>query len=242
MKGYGQHCPMARAAEIFAQRWTPIIVRNLMMGCTTFTEILEGAPGLSRTLLVRRLRELERYGVIERRAAGRGSTYHLSASGRELADVCLALSEWGARWLEVAPEHLDAHMVLWSISRQVNATALPNPRIVVRVDLTDVRALNRFWLVLDRQEREVCIKPPGFPEDLVITTDTRWLVKWDLGWASLGEALRSGQFRIEGPPAQVRAFPRWGWQSRYAAISPKIERPFLGEAVSGGEPVLAASR
>jgi DNA-binding HxlR family transcriptional regulator len=207
MKGYGQHCPIARGAEIFAERWTPIIVRNLMMGCTTFTEILAGAPGLSRTLLVRRLRQLERYGVIERRATGRGSTYHLSASGEELADVCVALGNWGARWLEVAPEHLDAHLVLWSISRQIDPAALPAPRIVVRVDLTDVKAANRFWLVVDQHEREVCVKHPGFPEDLVVTTDTRWLTKWQLGWVSMGQALRSGHFRVDGPPALVRAFP-----------------------------------
>src|SRR4029453_11217543 len=65
VRTYGQYCPIARGAEIFAERWTPLIVRNLYLGCGTFSEILEGAPGLSRTLLVQRLDQLERLGIVE---------------------------------------------------------------------------------------------------------------------------------------------------------------------------------
>ena len=67
---------IARAAEIFAERWTPLIVRNLYLGCGNFNEILEGAPGLSRTLLSQRLKQLERLGVVESspKPDGRGTT------------------------------------------------------------------------------------------------------------------------------------------------------------------------
>ena len=106
MKDYQQYCPIARGAEIFAERWTPLIIRNLFLGCATFTEIREGAPGIPKTVLSERLAGLARHGVVERRPnpAGRGSTYHLTPSGQELVEVCFALGDWGAKWLDVAPE------------------------------------------------------------------------------------------------------------------------------------------
>ena len=105
MRTYGQYCPIARGAEVFAERWTPLIVRNLYLGCATFGEILEGAPGLPRTMLSQQLKQLERLGVVEStpKPGGRGRTYKLTPSGRELYRVCESLGEWGARWLEIAP-------------------------------------------------------------------------------------------------------------------------------------------
>src|SRR5262245_31450231 len=115
VKGYGQYCPITRASEILATRWTPVIVRNLVLGCETFSEIAEGAPGLPRSVLSDRLRMLERYGLVERTPARR---YRLTSAGEELEDVLLAMGNWGARWLELsAPEDLDAHVVLWSMCR-----------------------------------------------------------------------------------------------------------------------------
>ncbi len=55
MKSYGQYCPIARTSELFAERWTPIIVRNLGAGCRTFTQLREGAPGIPKALLAERL-------------------------------------------------------------------------------------------------------------------------------------------------------------------------------------------
>lgn len=218
---YGQYCPIARGAEIFAERWTPLIVRNMFLGCRTFSEILAGAPGMSKTLLTERLRSLERYGVIERQPAtrGRGWTYHLTGSGAELVDVCVALGSWGARWLEVAPEHLDPHVVLWAISRLAADAELPQPRLVVRFDLTDVPAPNRYWLLLDRGHTEVCIKHPGHSEDLVVTTSVEWLTKWHMGWISLASAQRRALITVDGPSRLVRVLGTLG-RSKFAAVRP----------------------
>jgi DNA-binding HxlR family transcriptional regulator len=116
MRTYGQYCPIARASEIFAERWTPVIVRNLLIGCRTYTEISAGAPGLSRSLLTQRLRQLERAGIVEiqPKAKGRGVTYHLTEAGRDLWDVMMALRTWGERWLEVGDEHTNPSLVLWA--------------------------------------------------------------------------------------------------------------------------------
>ena len=106
---YGQDRPIARGAEIFAERWTPLIIRNLYLGCGSFNEILEGAPGLSRTLLSQRLKQLERLGVVKStpKLDGHGHHYELTSAGHDLFTVCQSLGEWGARWLEIAPENLD---------------------------------------------------------------------------------------------------------------------------------------
>ena len=114
MRTYGQYCPIARGAEIFAERWTPIIMRNILMGCETFTEIQRGAPGIPRSLLTQRLALLERQGIVERwpNDNGRGARYLPTDAGRGLANVCFALGEWGARWLDVAPDHLDPYVAL----------------------------------------------------------------------------------------------------------------------------------
>jgi DNA-binding HxlR family transcriptional regulator len=218
---YRQYCPIARGAEIFAERWTPLIIRYLHLGCRTFTEILDGAPGMSKTLLTDRLRALERYGVLERqpRTVGRGSTYHLTPAGAELVDVCKALGAWGARWLEVAPEHLGPHVVLWGMSRLADLSAVPSPRMVVRFDITDVERQNRYWMLLDPAHAEVCQVHPGHHEDLVVTTTSEWLAKWHMGWISLPTARRRGLIEVDGPPRLVRVLSTLG-RSDFRDITP----------------------
>src|SRR5215218_442219 len=167
MRSYGQYCPIALAAEIFAQRWTPIIIRNLNLGCVHFGDILDGAPGLPRSVLAQRLRALERDGVVSRTTSGRGICYALTEMGDELNDVCLALGVWGARWREAQPADEDPYLSLWIMSRLIDPDSLPRPRTVVRFDLRGApRATpSRFWLLLDPTGNEVCVESPGFPED-----------------------------------------------------------------------------
>ncbi|HEX6682077.1 MAG TPA: helix-turn-helix domain-containing protein [Candidatus Limnocylindrales bacterium] len=221
MNSYRQYCPIARGAEIFAERWTPLIIRNLYMGCRTFTEILEGAPGMSKTLLTERLRAMERYEVVERRqrTSGRGHTYHLTQAGTELVDVCFALGNWGARWLEIAPEHLGPHVVLWSMSRLADLSTLPQPHVVVRFDLTDQKRQNRYWMLLETTHAEVCMTYPGHPEDLIVTTTSEWLAKWHMGWISLRAAQNRKVIDVAGPPRLVRVLATLG-RSKFADVRP----------------------
>lgn len=211
MRTYQQYCPIARGAEIFATRWTPIIVRNLLVGCRTFNEISAGAPGISRSLLSERLRQLERYGIVRRTTprGERGPVYELTDAGRDLAAVCDALGEWGARWIDLGPQHLDPYFALWSLCREIDREALPDKRMTVRFDFHGVRAHERrFWVVLQRPEAEVCVNHPGFDEDLIVRTDPRALVSWRLGDVALGTAMRSGVIEIEGPPKKIRKLQR----------------------------------
>jgi DNA-binding HxlR family transcriptional regulator len=218
VKGYGQYCPIARAAEILATRWTPVIVRNLVLGCESFSEIAEGAPGIPRSVLTERLRMLERYGLVER-TPRRG--YRLTSAGAELEPVLDAMGVWGSRWLEVAPEDLDAHVVLWSMCRLMQTNEqLPDRRVVIRFDLRDGKHPH-FWVVLERPEAEVCVKPPGFDVELVVDTDSHWLAMWHMGRIPLGAAMRRGFIRVEGPRSLKTDLATWGL-SRFAGVAPAV--------------------
>jgi DNA-binding HxlR family transcriptional regulator len=220
VKAYGQYCPIARGSEIFAERWTPLIVRNLHLGCESFSEILVGAPGLSRTLLAQRLKQLERLGIVEvtPKAQGRGHLYRLTPAGDDLYNVCEALGEWGARWLEIAPENLDPFVALWSMCNALRRDRLPARRVVIRLDFTGFRLRERYWLLLEHGEPEICRTFPGPDEDLYITADAEAFVKWHAGQLSWGEATRDSRIRLDGPSWLVRAFPTWNARSTFAHI------------------------
>ncbi len=220
MDGYGQFCPIALGAEVFAERWTPIILRNLMVGCERFGEILAGAPGLPRSVLSTRLRRLERDGVVQRTVRAGAPCYRLTACGAELTQVCLALGAWGARWREVRPEHRDPYLAVWTLSTLVEPDALPRPRVVVRFDVRPHPVPNRFWLVVGPGEREVCVHDPGFGDDAVVACDPATLVGWISGRLSVGHAQRAGAMTIVGPPWTVRMLAGWGRLSPFAGVVP----------------------
>jgi DNA-binding HxlR family transcriptional regulator len=229
MRSYGQYCPIARGAEIFAERWTPVIIRNLYLGCESFTEIHEGAPGLSRTLLSQRLKQLEQLGVVRSspKPGGRGRLYALTRSGQDLFEVCASLGEWGARWLEIAPEHLDPFVALWSMCNAIRRERLPDRRVVIRFDFAGRRRPEHYWLLIEHGDTEICRTYPGLDEDLLIDAEAEAFVKWHAGQLSWAEATRSGRIQLHGPASLVRAFPTWNARSMFAHV-----RPVPSEAIS----------
>ena len=198
MKTYGQYCPVARALEVVGDRWSLLIVRDLLLRNRGFNELERGLPGISRSLLAQRLRLLERGGVVGRELGsdGRARAYLLTSAGRELAPM------------------IDAAWLLTSMLRRRRPEELPAHRIVIEFRL---RAGRRpmVWLVLDGPSHsEVCLKDPGFPADLVVSAETRAFFRVWLGRLPRGEAERRGLFRIDGARELVRAFPEWfDWPS-----------------------------
>jgi DNA-binding HxlR family transcriptional regulator len=213
MRTYGQFCPIARGSEILAERWTPIILRNLLLGCRTFNEIAAGAPGLSRALLARRLRELERAGVLEIRAKpnGRGSVYEPTPAGRDLAGVLESIGGWAQRWTELTGDHADPDAVLWSWTQTfLRRDLLPDRRVVVRFEFPRDPRRVRLWLLAEGGKAEVCRFDPGFGDDLMVTVDDSLaFARWHLGQVSWAAALRSGAVTVTGSRALGRALPTW---------------------------------
>ena len=216
VRGYGQYCPIARSSEVLAERWTPIIVRNLLNGCRTFSEIRQGAPGIPTALLSQRLETLERAGVLIRQPAqsGRGFRYELTPMGQELRAVFDAMGQWGAKWLEIEPSHLDAGYVLWATSKLVDPDLIPAGTTVLRFDLTD--APDRYWIVLRRPQSELCTRPSGYVEDLVCTTSASCLVDLHLRRTTYSTAVRAGRLTLSGPPTLTRNFATWFRASPFA--------------------------
>lgn len=226
MKGYGQFCPVAVAAEIFAERWTPLILRELFSGSRRFGEIRSGMPLISRTLLSQRLRELEDAGVVVSAplAGGRGREYRLTPAGEEFREVVERLGAWGQRHAprQFAPENLDPALLLWAMHRRIDLSRLPKPRVVVRFELRGVPArcvqLRVAWLVLERAGVDVCMRDPGFEVDLVLRADIGALARVWAGHLEWAEAVRAGSITLAGPRALVHAFPRWLLLSHFACV------------------------
>ncbi|MFF4229708.1 winged helix-turn-helix transcriptional regulator [Streptomyces sp. NPDC001820] len=217
---YYQFCPVAKAMELLDERWTLLIVRELMEGTEHFNELRRGVPRMSPTLLSKRLQQLMRAGVVERRPKDRQVRYVLTPAGQELRPVVEALSIWGIRWIgELGDEDLDPKLLLWDMHRRIDHDAVPEGRTVVRFMFSDVATRTReWWLVITAAEADVCDLDPGFEVAVTVSASLRHMVEiWrgDLGWS---DALRSGALAVQGPEPLRRAVPDWFTLPPFAAV------------------------
>ena len=211
VRGYGQYCPVAKAAEVLGERWTLLIVRDLITGAHRFTDLQRGLPGISRTLLAERLRRLERDGLVERRMSASGrDEYWLTPVGTDLTPAVIAVGDWAVRNFGRDPrkDELDPDVLLLWIERNAKRDAFPDGRFVARFDLRAARR-PRAWLVVEDHVPSICYDDPGFDVDIAIDVDMRTLHLVVAGRLSIAAAMRSGAMSLEGPPVQRRAFPRW---------------------------------
>lgn len=219
MKGYGQFCPVAKAAEIFAERWTPILLRDLLKGPRRFSELHAGAPRMSQSVLAQRLKSLERQGIVARRPnpVGKGSEYFLTAAGEEFGEAVERLGEWGMRHSidKLRPDDLDPGFLMWAIEGHMHLDALPERRVVVQVDFRG-RPNEHWWLVLERPNVELCQEDHGFEPDVFVLADLRAMTEVYLGRRRLTQAVEAGLVEIDGPRWLVRAFPTWIGVSTFA--------------------------
>ena len=223
--GFGQFCPVAVACEVFAERWTPIILRELFSGSHRFNEIHRCIPLISRALLARRLRELEAAGVIAsaEREKGQGREYHLTESGQEFRAAIEALGNWGQRWtIRIQPQNLDAGLLMWNMRRRIAVDRLPERRVVAYFNYTGFPAAYRgprkFWLTLERTGCDLCLSDPGFEVEVYVDADIAAMAKVWLGDASFSEMVKAKKIRVTGMPAMVRQFPSWLLLSHFAAV------------------------
>jgi DNA-binding HxlR family transcriptional regulator len=220
MKGYGQFCSFARALDLLGERWTLLVVRELLCGSRRFGEIRRGIPRISRTMLSARLRQLADAGVIERIEGG--TAYTLTPAGQELAGAVRELGTWGQRWLprSLPRDELDADALLWDMHRRVRRDRLPSTPVVMRIELTDVRGRSgeRFMLLRD-SEVSLCDHNPGFAEELHVRGSLRTLTGWWRGDLSLAEARAAGMV-VDGRRDRVRAFPAWFERYLFAEVAP----------------------
>ncbi|MFI6223942.1 winged helix-turn-helix transcriptional regulator [Nocardia salmonicida] len=201
--GYGQYCPISRALDVLGERWSLLILRDLYVGTTRFNDLARGLPGLSRSLLAKRLRQFERAGLIEKL----GTEHLLTEAGSQLEPILFGLGEWGARWTfgEPQEEELDAALLVWWMHTRLDTSMLPGLRQVLHVRFTD--DIRRFWIVVEAAVASVCETDPGYPVDVTINADVAGLYEVWLGRMPLTHAQHTGRIRFTGPPAITRRMP-----------------------------------
>lgn len=202
--GYGQYCPISRAVEVLGERWSLLIVRDLLCGTTRFNELARGLPGLSRSLLAKRLRQLELAGVIEHL----DGQYLLTEAGNDLRPVVFGLGEWGSRWQFGDPREseLDPELLLWWVHDRLDFSLLPDRRFVLQFRFTDERRL--FWIVKDASGPSLCTHDPGFDVDVIVEAGLAVMYRVWLGDVDLRAALKDGSVTFTGATALVRRMPK----------------------------------
>lgn len=238
MRGYGQFCPVAQALEILGERWTLLVVRELLCGSRRFNDLLRGVPLMPRTMLANRLRTLEAAGIV----VHRGADYLLTDAGEELRPLVLGLGAWGQRWAQrtIDEDDLDASLLMWDLHRRLDPEHLPRERTVVHFELSSPRrGLQRYWLRIEDRQSEVCLTNPGFTVDLVVEADLRSFAEVWIGRASLAAALRAGRIVLAGPPRLKKAFPRWLLRSAFAGTPPVRRAPRVQRQASSSSSAIA---
>ncbi|HMJ15601.1 MAG TPA: helix-turn-helix domain-containing protein [Polyangiaceae bacterium] len=212
MKSYGQFCPVAQALEVVGERWTLLVIRELLSGSRRFGEILNGVRRIPRSVLANRLEQLERAGLIRREIGALGPEYEPTDAARALEEVVMGLGLWARRWAHrnIRDDELDPTLLLWDMQRRIDAKAAPEKLVVVRFDfLESGKGYLRYWLKIDHGRGEVCMKNPGLEETLVVQTRQRVLTEVWMGYRDFSSVIRSGELTIEGPSALARALPSW---------------------------------
>ncbi|HEU5171610.1 MAG TPA: helix-turn-helix domain-containing protein [Gemmatimonadales bacterium] len=213
--GYGQFCPVARGAEVFAERWTPLVIRELLLGDYRFNDLRRGVPLMSPSS--RRLRDLERAGVVERVSAPSGRpVYRLTPAGRDLGPVVERLGEWATRGTgsPAGPRDVDPALLMWDIRRRLGSRRpeFPAGRTAIAFELRDApRGRRYWWLVLepDPEPPDLCLRDPGYPVDARVSTDLVTMARVWLGEIRAAAAIHTGRMELDAPPALRRTLGRW---------------------------------
>ena len=221
--GYGQFCPVAKAAEVLAERWTLLVLRELLCGSRRFNDLRRGVPLMSASLLSQRLQELERAGLLERRTepGERGHRYQPTEACEELRPIIEAIGRWGMRFVRSSLDRrdLDASLLMWDVRRCLRTELLPPGRVVLHFVFPEQPAKHRtWWLVKEREATAVdlCLEDPGFEVDMTVTSDLETMTRVWLGEMEVAEAIRLGDVQLDGPPALRLGFYDWIGLSLFA--------------------------
>lgn len=225
-KGYGSFCPVAKAAEVLAERWMLLIVRELLYGSRHFNDFRRALPPMSPGLISKRLQTLQQHGIVERHAGGDGhhaSEYRLTPAGEGLRPIVAGIGEWGQRWVrsDLRAEELDPGALMWYVHRHFRHDAAPRRRIVLHIDLVDVKGLRHWWLVVNGGEVDLCAEDPGFDVDIEMQVEILSLTQIYIGDLDFAEARACGKLQVRGPKALTREMHRWFARSRFADINPR---------------------
>jgi len=218
--GYGQFCPVSMAAEVFCSRWTPLVMRELLCGTTRFNDLRRGVPRMSPALLSKRLKELEKAGIVSvERGKGGSVEYTLTPAGEDLRGVVMGLGTWGQRWVEsqLSLRNLDPTLLMWDMRRHLVLEPLPPRKCTIQFQYPELPgAKQNYWLVVEESDVDLCYFDPGFEVDLLVRSPLGAMTAVWMGIARLRGEIESGRIELDGDPAIAGAMQSWLGLSPFA--------------------------
>ena len=224
MVDYGQFCPVAKATELIGERWTILIIRELVLGTHRFSDFQRALSRISPALLTKRLKDLEKAGIVIRKAqqGRRGYQYYLTPAGRQLSPIIEHLATWGMRWArgQLTEEELDVEFLMWEVQRRLDTTALPDGETVLCFIFEELTQFKSWWIVVSDNEVDLCTKNPGKDVDLYISSTVRSMVEIWEGDLELHSALRKQLIKTNGNRRLMKTLPEWFGICLYADVRP----------------------
>ena len=230
MKLYGQFCPLAQATQLLCERWTLLIVRELIAGSTRFSELQKGVPLMSPTLLSARLKQLIKAGVIKLDASKGGHVYQLTLAGLELRPVVELLGAWGHRWARstLSSEDLDVGLLMWDMRRSIEPSIFPADRIVVQFEFVDaLEGVRDWWLISENGEIDLCLTDNGYEVDIVIKCSVKAMTEVWICQRSFNDAVKQGDIRVMGDPKLANKLQAWLRSSPLSKLGAMEKLPVL---------------
>ena len=218
---YGQFCPLAKASEILGERWTLLVIRELISGANSYTELQRGLGRISPSVLSSRIKTLVEHGIVEKVEVESAPRYRLTQAGMELAPIIESVGGWGQRWVRsrMTRDELDVELLMLHLQRNFDAGAFPKARAVVGFVFSDLRgALRCWWLLLDDGNIELCAQHPGRAEDVTLTCTLRTLSEIFIGNTTLKAALGAERLQVNGPQKLLRNMQQWLVLSPFAQV------------------------
>ena len=210
---YGQFCPIAKATEILGEKWTIIILREILMGACRFNTLQRGLGGISPALLTSRLKSLEEQGMVVRRKVSgqKGYEYYPTEACQALLPVLISMGEWGLIWARhnVLDEDFDVDFLIFYLERSVDPSKLIGNESVIRFKFTDLTEQSDYWLLVKNENIDLCLKDPGKDVDVYFTCTIRTMHDVWMGDRTYRDAIKSGDLYVHGEPSLTRNISSW---------------------------------
>jgi DNA-binding HxlR family transcriptional regulator len=224
---YGQFCPVSKAAEVLGERWTILIIRELLLGTTRFRDFQRALSQISPTLLTKRLNQLQECGLVVRKTAPgqRRTEYQPMPAAKELKPIIFGLGKWGMRWArgQMNDDELDVELLMYDLHRRIDATQLPGGRTVIKFLFRGLPKFGHWWIVFENGTRELCVENPGKELDVQLTTDLRTMARIWAGDMEIRVAKKTGQIQLTGDPILIRTVSDWLRPGLFAHVRPHAE-------------------
>jgi len=219
---FGQFCPIAKSTEIIGEKWTLLIIREILMGGHRFSQLQRGLSLISPAVLTKRLGTLVDYGlIVKKKIPGqRGYEYFPTESCKELRPILLALADWGMRWTRsnLCESDYDVNLLMLYLQRSIDPDSLIGKETTIRFHFTDLKDAPDWWLLVQGNNVDVCTIDPGKEVDIYFTTAVKTMTDVWMGEATYKQVIKAKQMTIVGPGMLTKNISSWMRNCMFAKL------------------------